>query len=117
MCTSKGARCQTWVSFELFGLIIEGCLANPAWLRQLKVPCHQSIFQPSIYIDLPTVKLRCIRNVSHGKFGFIDLALYETDKGSMEVYVKRPIIYGNTHLLFEACIQKLVYEHLKSIGF
>jgi len=117
MCTSKGTRCQTWISFELFGVTIEGCLANPAWLRQLHVPCHQSIFQPFVYIDLPTIKLRCLRNVSHGKFGFIDLALYETDKGYMEVYIKRPIIPGNKHLLFEACIQKLVYEHLKSIGF
>jgi serine/threonine protein kinase len=117
MCTSSGTRCHTWVSFELFGVEVCGCLRNPVWLQQLKVPCHQSIFQPTVYIDLPTVKLRCIKNVSHGKFGFIDLALYETEKRSIEVYVKRPILIGNKQLLFEACIQKLVYDHLKSIGF
>jgi serine/threonine protein kinase len=69
-----------------------------------------------MYIDLPTKKLNCIKNVAHGKFGFIDLATFDMPARHSEVYVKRPIISGKS-LLYEACIQKLVGESLATIGF
>jgi len=62
------------------------------------------------------VKITCIKNVSHGSFGYIDLALYQTSTVSMEVYVKRPILAGKS-LLQEACIQKVVHDHMVEIGF
>jgi serine/threonine protein kinase len=69
-----------------------------------------------VYVDTPAVKIICIKNVSHGTFGYIDLALYQTPTVSMEVYVKRPILAGKS-LLQEACIQKLVHDHMVEIGF
>jgi len=54
--------------------------------------------------------------LSHGSFGYIDVARYETEKGSKEVYVKRPMIPGKS-LLLEACVQQWVHLHMKVIGF
>jgi serine/threonine protein kinase len=80
------------------------------------MPCSHSISQPEIYVDLPDVKLTCLGTVSYGKFGYIDLALYETATDRREVYVKRPIMRGKS-LLYEACIQQCVGNYLKQAGF
>jgi len=69
-----------------------------------------------MYIDLPMKKLTCVKNIAHGKFGYIDLAQYDINGIDKEVYVKRPIISGKS-LLYEACIQKLVGDSLTHIGF
>jgi serine/threonine protein kinase len=116
MCV-KDKRCHVWVSLESVGIPIQGCLRDPGWLRDRSVvPCDHSIFNTSVYIDLPTLKLTCLKTVSHGKFGYIDLALYETKTERKEVYVKRPIMAGKS-LLVEACIQKCVGEYLPLAGF
>lgn len=80
------------------------------------VPCHHSLLHPDVYIDLPTLKLTCMKTVSCGKFGYIDLAWYETKTERKEVYVKRPILAGKS-LLQEACIQRCVGEYLPLAGF
>lgn len=115
MCI-KDNNCETWISLHSLGIPYEGCLKDISWLHSLNIPSYQSLHNSSIYIDLPTVKLTCIRNVAHGQFGYIDLALYETSDCSKEVYVKRPIINGHS-LLKEACIQKVVGEGLVTAGY
>jgi serine/threonine protein kinase len=115
MCR-KDRKCMAWISLEPFGVKEEGCLKDVHWMNNIIIPCNQSIFNQSLYIDLPTEKLTCLKNVSHGKFGYIDLALYDTENKHSEVYIKRPIISGKS-LLYEACIQKIVGDSLKQIGF
>ena len=115
MCL-KDTKCETWISLGSVGIPVEGCIKNNIWLSEIEVPCNQSVFTPSIYVDLPTIKITCIKNVAHGNFGNIDLAKYETVDGVKEVYVKRPIIHG-LNLISEACIQKLVGESLETVNF
>jgi serine/threonine protein kinase len=93
-----------------------GCLEDQDWLKQIIVPNYHSHFNSAIYIDLPHKKLTCIKRVSHGKFGYIDLAKHETKEFVKEVYVKRPI-HEKTSLLMEACIQHVVRNGLKIYGF
>lgn len=107
--------CEVWISLHSVGIASEGCLKDTAWLQNLTIESCQSIVKPYIYIDMPNIKLTCIKNVAHGQFGYIDLALYETEHSSKEVYVKRPIIPGSS-LLKEACIQKVVGEGLATVG-
>ena len=109
-------KCIAWVSLESMGIPSSGCLRSSSWLRSIVVPSHPSIFQPSIYIDQPSCHLTCIKTLSHGSFGYIDVARYETAKGVKEVYVKRPIRPGKS-LLQEACVQQWIHLHLKDIGF
>ena len=117
MC-NKNKKCCAWISLDSIGIspVPKGCLKNTTWLRSLDIPCNQPILNQLYYIKLTTESLKCINNVAHGAFGYIDSALYNTADKSIEVYVKRPIIPGNS-LLQEACIQKLVGDHLRNIGF
>jgi serine/threonine protein kinase len=115
MC-NKERKCRSWISLEVLGIAGCGCLKDSTWINSLIIPSNQSIFNPSLYIDLPTKKLMFIKNVAHGKFGYIDLAALDTKSLHTDVYVKRPIISGRS-LLYEACIQKLVGDSLASIGF
>ena len=115
MC-NKDRRCRAWISLESLGISAQGCLIDSSWLYSIDIPCNHSILNQQLYIDLPTKRLACIKNVAHGKFGYIDLAYYDTNTKHSEVYVKRPILPGKT-LLYEACIQKLVGESLANIGF
>ena len=114
MCNQK--MCDAYVSLESVGVLAQGCLRKSDWLSAISLPSTQSILNQMIYVDTPSVTITCIKNVSHGSFGYIDLALYQTPTVTMEVYVKRPIISGRS-LLQEACIQKLVGEHIEAIGF
>jgi serine/threonine protein kinase len=106
-------KCSAWISLDTVGISSQGCLRQSKWIHNITVPNNHSIFNQSYYIDLPCEKLLCVKNVAHGKFGYIDLAKYNKTK---EVYVKRPIIPGKS-LLYEACIQKLVGDSLSTIGF
>lgn len=115
MCI-QNKHCEAWISLDLVGIPTQGCLKDTYWLQNINISSYQSVFHPHIYIDLPNIKLTCIKNVAHGQFGYIDLALYETEEGAKEVYVKRPIVHGFS-LLKEACIQKLVGESLATIGY
>ena len=115
MCI-KERKCRAWISLESIGIPAQGCLKNSNWLNSISVPCNHSMFNQSVYIDSPNEKLVCVKNVAHGKFGYIDSALYQKSSKSIEVYVKRPIMTGKS-LLYEACIQKLVGENLTHIGF
>ena len=109
-------KCIAWVSLESMGIASSGCLRSSSWLRSLVVPSHPSILRPSVYIDHPDCTLTCIKTLSHGSFGYIDVARYETENESKEVYVKRPIRPGKS-LLQEACVQQWIHLHLKDIGF
>lgn len=101
-----------------------GCLMDRSWLESFIVPCHHSLFQPLIYIDLPHKKLTCLRTVSHGQFGYIDLARYDTQEGSREVYVKRPIQEEaeaeaerkGDKTLYEPYLQEIVRQGLAGFG-
>ena len=106
-------RCYAWISIA--GL--EGCLRNPStWLDSRRIPCYQPIDQSSVYIDRENESLVCVRNLSHGALGNIDLAVYRKDGEEKYVYVKRPIIVGQS-LLQEAAIQQLVSLRLDDNGF
>lgn len=115
MC-NKDKRCRAWISLDSIGINVQGCLKNTDWLNSICIPCNQSILNQNIYIDLKTEKLQCLKNVAHGKFGYIDSGFYENKNKHTDVYIKRPIIFGKS-LLYEACIQKLVGENLANIGF
>lgn len=115
MCV-KGKKCSAWVSLDTLGVNASGCIKDTEWIHSIVAPCQQSLLNPSMYIDSNDVKLSLIKNVAHGKFGYIDQALYSTPTLTTEVYVKRPILPGKS-LLYEACIQKLVGENLTNIGF
>jgi len=114
MCIQK--QCDAFVSLDSVGISAQGCLRKSDWLKYLPIPSSQSIINPSVYVSTSTVKITCIKNISHGTFGYIDTAWYETSAGKKEVYVKRPIISGKS-LLQEACIQKFVGGELHKIGF
>jgi serine/threonine protein kinase len=109
-------KCHAWISLESIGIPVNGCLKNTDWLNSIQIPCSHSLLNQSMYIDNPNETLLCIKNLAHGKFGYIDEALYQTSSYKKNVYVKRPIITGKS-LLYEACIQKLVGENLSYIGF
>jgi serine/threonine protein kinase len=118
MC-KKNKKCCAWISLDSIGISPapkDGCLRNSIWVHSLNIFCSQPILDQLQYIKSSTESLRCINNVAHGTFGYIDSALYKTADKTIEVYVKRPIIPGRS-LLYEACIQKLVGDHLRSIGF
>lgn len=100
-----------------------GCLMDRSWLDSFMVPCHHSLFHHWIYIDLPHKKLTCLRTVSHGQFGYIDLARYDTQEGSREVYVKRPIQESGDELdhqagrtVYEPYLQEMVRQGLARFG-
>lgn len=115
MCV-KEKKCSAWISLESVGIQAQGCLVEHIWLKSLNISSSQDILEQTKYIDLPNEKLTCIKNVAHGKFGYIDLAKYEYNGATQEVYVKRPILSGKS-LLYEACIQKLVGDNLSKSGF
>jgi serine/threonine protein kinase len=116
MC-KKEIKCRAWVSLDSLGVAGSGCLRDAAWINSLVVPTNQSILNPALYIDMPSQHLTYTNNVAHGKFGFIDSAIYEkAGQPLCEVYVKRPIMSGKS-LLYEACIQKLVRDSLAAVGF
>jgi serine/threonine protein kinase len=115
MCV-KEKKCRAWISLDSIGISSQGCLKDSNWLNSIVIPSRHSFFYPNLYIDLPDTKLICTKNVAHGKFGYIDSALLETQSKLSNVYVKRPILSGKS-LLYEACIQKLVKENLSYIGF
>lgn len=115
MCNQHGV-CNAWLSLESVGVTAQGCLRHSDWLCRAPIYSTQSILHQLVYVDTPAVKITCIKNVSHGTFGYIDLALYQTPTTTMEVYIKRPILAGKS-LLQEACIQQLVHNHMSEIGF
>ena len=115
MCV-QNQKCTAWISLESIGCHVEGCLRSTDWLRTIRIPCHQSIMNPNIYIDRPDETLTCIKTVSRGAFGNIDWGTYQKRQEEQNVYIKRPILPGKS-LLYEACIQHLVSERLSAIGF
>jgi len=109
-------KCHAWISLESAGIPTQGCLKNSSWLNSIVIPCSQSVLNSDAYINLPNEKLIYKKNVAHGKFGYIDSAIYDNTILCTEVYVKRPIIPGKS-LLYEACIQKVVRDNMVKIGF
>jgi serine/threonine protein kinase len=115
MC-KNGKKCRAWISLKSVGIQAEGCLKDDKWFNSINVVSTQPILNQATYINLPNETLVFEKNIFHGKFGNIDLAVYTSEGKQKEVYVKRPIIPGKS-LLYEACIQKLVGDNLKNIGF
>ena len=115
MCVGD-RRCSAWISLAEIGCPAEGCLRSTDWLRAVRLPCYQSIINPSLYLDRSEETLTCLKTVSHGAFGYIDWASYRTGGNEQHVYIKRPILPGKS-LLHEACMQHLVSQHLAEIGF
>lgn len=111
MC--KETHCSAWISLHSVGINAEGCVKDPAWIS-LVHHLLQSSQMGSAYINLPNKKLLCTDTIAQGKFGFIDLAIYQVYDDKKEVYVKRPIL--SESLLVEACIQKLVGDSLLKAG-
>ena len=109
-------RCTGWISLESMGVAIQGCMRSPQWLKVLVIPSHHSPIRPLVYFDTPHETLTCIRTVSHGAFGYIDLGTYRQRDVIEDVYIKRPIHPGKS-LLYEACMQSLVHSCLADIGF
>lgn len=116
-------ECPLVISVKEIGIYAtepRGCVMNKAWLDSFRIACHHSFFHPTIYIDLPDKKLTCLRTVSQGQFGYIDLARYDTPEGSKEVYVKRPI-QGKEgkeeKTVYEPYLQQIVREGLARFGF
>lgn len=110
-------KCACWISLHSLGIKSEGCIKDSEWLNSIQIPCSQSLFNQALFVNTGSVKLHHISTESHGSFGSIDLGLYETTNGiKKEVYIKRPLIPGKS-LLYEACVQKLVGEHLEIMGF
>lgn len=115
MCLER-QKCSAWISLYSLGLPYDGCLKNATWFSSISIHIHQSLSNPSIYVDLPFHKLISFKTVSSGTFGYIDFGLYEHNHKQEEVFIKRPILSGGS-LFYEACIQKLVHDHLYNIGF
>ena len=115
MCIEDN-KCCAWISLESVGINASGCLRDPTWINNLIISSTQPIFNQNIYINLPDNKLTCLKNVAHGKFGYIDQGKLEVKNKKYDVYIKRPIIPGK-NLIYEACIQKLVGEILEKICF
>jgi serine/threonine protein kinase len=115
MCI-ENRKCGARVSLEDVGIFTQGCVRDTTWLNTISVPCAQSIFNWTIYIDLPDKKMTCLKTISRGKQGCIDEVIFETNNKIQKLYVKKPIIPGKS-LIYEACIQKLVSESLADIGF
>lgn len=114
--------CHLFISLDSFGISTRGCLRDKLWLESIEIPSHQSMLNPSMYIDLPTKKLIYSKTVSHGKFGSIEVAHYEINGEHRDVYIKRPLYdlhsdEKDKSLLYEACVQKVVGESLSTIGF
>lgn len=112
----KNKKCAAWISLDSIGIKEQGCLRDPKWLYNIITPCNQSILNQYLYIDTKNERLQYLKNIAHGKFGYIDSGYYETPNNRIDVYIKRPIIAGKS-LLYEAAIQKLVGENLSRIGF
>jgi len=102
-----------------------GCLADEVWLASFVPPNHHSFFHHRVYIDLPHKKLTHLRTVSQGQFGYIELARYDTVGGSMEVYVKRPILDAigagqeerrSRMTVYEPCLQQMVRQGFARCG-
>ncbi len=118
MCINE-EKCGCWISLYPLGINSEGCVKDSKWLYNVQVHCTQSIMNQSLLYKNGRKKIHFLRNVAHGSFGSIDLGLYESGiKGEdkKEIYIKRPLFVGKS-LLYEACIQQLVGEHLELIGF
>ena len=116
-------ECPLVISVKNMGIYAReprGCAMDKAWLDSFRITCHHSLFHPMVYIDLPDKKLTCLRTVSQGQFGYIDLARYDTMEGTKEVYVKRPIQdkEGNEEkTVYEPYLQQMVREGLARFGF
>jgi serine/threonine protein kinase len=115
MCIENN-KCNCWISLHTHGINSEGCVKDSNWLRSIQVKCTHSIMDQSILMNNAGQRIQYIKSIAHGSFGSIDLGIYDTGNKKKEVYIKRPIFSGKS-LLYEACIQQLVCEHLELIGF
>jgi serine/threonine protein kinase len=115
MCR-KLKKCNGWISLNIAGIHIEGCIKDSDWLHAINIPCNQSATNSFVYIDLPERRLKCTKTVAHGSFGTIDYGYILENGIKTDVYIKKPILPGQS-LLYEACIQHIVNESLNRIGF
>jgi len=112
----ENRKCHAWISLDSLGLSHQGCLKDSSWLSSISIGNHHSVTNKALYIDLPHKKLLSLKTISSGAFGHIDFGKYENKSKKDDVFIKRPIIPGDS-LFYEACIQKLVSDKLHHIGF
>lgn len=112
----KQRQPPSFISLYSLGVLWEGSICDKGAVKNIIIPHTQSIMTPTLYIDLPTKKLRFLKNIAKGTFGSIDLAERIDINGTIQVFVKKPIISGKS-LLHEACVQKIVRDNLDNGGF
>ena len=121
MCIDN-THCNAYISLNDIGISAEGCLRDIRWLTNITIPCNQSATYPKYYIYTPDTQLLHLQTVAHGAFGTISEASYTrylpilNIQHKQRVYVKKPIRFKQD-TLYEACIQKLVYDKLAILGF
>jgi serine/threonine protein kinase len=99
----------------LQGPILEGCIRDPMFLKQIVVPCKQNPINENIYInDIANHRtLEWTQNLPGTATSRVELGLRN---GTTYAFIKRPMIAGKS-LLYEACIQQMVKESLVRGGF
>ncbi len=108
MCI-KNIKCRGYIYIDCIIYHLEGCIKDKSWLKSINIPCFLNKKSKSnFYIDTEHCKLILIETVSQGAFGFIDSAKLINGNIERDVYVKRPILTGDSSLLLEALFQKVV---------
>lgn len=101
--------CRTRLNVERWGLsgeVVEGCIRDSAFLKNIHVPCTQS--SSTQY----TKDLQFVKNIHGATYSQVELGL----RLGHHVFIKKPVILGKS-LLYEACIQQVVKESLERGGF
>ena len=110
---SQSTDCHTRFNVSRLGLVapvLEGCIRDPIFLKQIIVPCTQNPINEYIYIN-DTVNhrlLEWVKNLPGTMSSSVDLG---RRNGSTYAFNKKPMIEGKS-LLYEACIQQMVKESL-----
>ena len=108
---------------DLSRIIITGGLNNDLHnhylttdiLNNIKLISTQSSTEPYIYAHTHNKYIQSIKNIAHGSFGDIDLAVRRTGskyKKKEYIYIKKPKTQGES-LFREAYIQKLVHDTMQ----
>lgn len=114
---SSTTDCHTRFNVSRLGLqapILEGCIRDPVFLKQIIVPCTQNLINEHVYINSintitnTTQSLKWVKNLPGTATSRVELGLRN---GTTYVFIKRPMIEGKS-LLYEACIQQMVAESL-----
>ena len=106
---SLSSNCHTRFHLGRLGLrgpVVEGCIRDPVFLKQIVVPCTQNLINEHIYVnDVANHRtLEWVKNLPGTITSRIELGRRNS---STYAFIKRPMIAGKS-LLYEACIQQMV---------